>query len=87
VTPRANPYTVGAVPPRARPSKIRVLILGCTNVVFGAIMNTLVRLVITVCLLCGAWHTLPWAPAAYLTYVAASLEAIVFALKTVWRRR
>ena len=83
---RQNPYTVGAVPPAPRRSRGYLLTRGMINVLFGAVMNALVRLVLTVWLLVKIWHAMPWPAAAYLTYTAVSLEAIVFALKTVWKR-
>lgn len=80
-----NPYTVGATPPK-RKSKARLLITGATATVFNAVFNTLVRFVLTVWLLIGIWHAMDWHAAAYLTYVAVSLEAIVAAYKLMWRR-
>lgn len=81
-----SPYTVGAVPPVYRKSKARILTMGVLATFFGAVMNTLVRLILTVWLLYGIWHALPWQAAAYLTYVAVSLEAIVAGCKLLWKR-
>ena len=57
-----------------------------TNVFWSALMNALVRFCITVALLIKIWAHLPWMLAAYLTYVAITIEGIVFALKTALMR-